>query len=164
MLQDSDPKDKLKNLVGITFNYSTTPSTDAEDFYPLVRLKQARKAVNHFSKKIQAEDQINIGHHLDQINVGRQSLLLTFMDKCYEHNVTRSPEEKWLTFVGYKSVWPADLTFTLKHVSKPSIQTLIYKRASELTTIKRSHSKMVHLRNNLLAAVISKDFKPLSYN
>jgi len=163
MLQDSDPKDKLKNL-GITFNYSTTPSTDAEEFYPLERLKLARKAVNHFSKKMQVEDQINIGHRLDQINVGRQSLPLAFMDKCYEHNGNRSPEEKGLTFGGCKSVWPADLPFTSKHVSKPSIQTLICKRLSKLTTIKRSHSKMVQLRNNLLVAVISIDSKPLSCN
>jgi len=41
IIQASDLKDNLENQ-GITCNNSTTASTDAEDFYPSVRLKLVR--------------------------------------------------------------------------------------------------------------------------
>jgi len=92
---------------------ATTPrqhqSIDAEDFYPSVRLKLVRKAVCHFSKNLPEEDQITIEHCLDLIKFGMQSTLLSFVDKCCEHDGDRDPEEKGLTIGGYESAWLADL-------------------------------------------------------
>jgi len=75
----------------------------------LVRLKPVRKAVCHFSKDLPEEDQITIEHCLDLIKFGMQSTLLTFVDKCYEHDGDRNPEEKGLTIGGHESAWLADL-------------------------------------------------------
>jgi len=108
IIQASDLKDNLENQ-GINCNNSTIVSTDAEDFYPSVRLKLVRKAVYHFSKNLPEEDQITIEHCLDLIKFGMQSTLLTFVDKCYEHDGDRDPEEKGLTIGGYESAWLADL-------------------------------------------------------
>ena len=38
-----------------------------------------------------------------------QSTLLTFVDKYYEYDGDRDPEEKGLTIGGYESAWLADL-------------------------------------------------------
>ena len=80
IIQASDLKDQLENR-GITCNNSTIASIDAENFYPSVRLKLVRKAVNHFSKNLPEEDQITMEHCLDLIKFGMQSTLLTFVDK-----------------------------------------------------------------------------------
>ena len=79
-------------------------SIDAEEFYPSVRLKLVRKAVKCSSKNSPEESQINIEHCLDLliIKFGMQSTLLTFVDKYYEHNGDRDPEEKGLTIGGYE--------------------------------------------------------------
>jgi len=108
IIQASDLKENLENQ-GITCNNSTIVSIDAEDFYPSVRLKLVRKAVYHFSKDLSEEDQITIEHCLDLIKFGIQSTLLTFVDKHYEYDGDRDPEEKGLTIGGYESAWLADL-------------------------------------------------------
>jgi len=102
IIQASDLKENLKNQ-GITCNNSTIVSMDAEDFYPSVRLKLVRKAVYHSSKDLPEEDQITIKHCLDLIKFGMQSTLLTFVDKYYEYDGDRDPEEKGLTIGGYES-------------------------------------------------------------
>jgi len=71
-IQASDLKENLENQ-GMTCNNSTTVPTDAEDFYPSVRLKLVRKAICHFSKDLPEEDQITIEHCLDLIKFGMQS-------------------------------------------------------------------------------------------
>jgi len=81
-------------------------STDAEDFYPSVRLKLVRKAVCHFSNNMSEEDQINIKHCLDLlvIKFGMLSTPHAFVDKCYEHDGDRdAAEEKGCTIGGYES-------------------------------------------------------------
>jgi len=83
-------------------------STDAEDFYPLARLKLVRTAVYHFSKELPEEDQITIEHCPDLIKFGMQSTLLAFVDKNYECDGDRDPEETELTIGGYESAWLAD--------------------------------------------------------
>jgi len=62
-----------------------------------------------FSKGLPEEDQITIEHCLDLIKFGMQSTLLTFVDKCYEHDGDRDPEENGLTIGGHESAWLADL-------------------------------------------------------
>jgi len=108
IIQASDLKDQLENR-GITCNNSTIVSIDAENFYPSVRLKLVRNAVNHFSENLPEEDQITIEHCLDLIKFGMQSTLLTFVDKYYEYDGDKDPEEKGLTIGGYESAWLADL-------------------------------------------------------
>jgi len=93
MIQALDLKENLENQ-GITCNNSMTASTDAEDFYPSVRLKLTRKAVCHFSKELSEEDQITIKHCPNLIKFGMQPNLLAFVDKSYECDSDIDPEEK----------------------------------------------------------------------
>ena len=97
-IEASDLKDNLEDQ-GIACNNSTIASTDAEDFYPSVRLKPVRKVVCHFSKIPLEEDQINIEHCWCAIKFGIQFALLTFTDKCYEHDGERDPKKKGLLLV-----------------------------------------------------------------
>jgi len=57
-------------------------------------MKQLRKAVYYFSKHLSEEDEINIEHCMDLIKFGMQSTLLAFVDKCYEYDGDKDPEEK----------------------------------------------------------------------
>jgi len=101
-IQASDLKESLENQ-GMTCNNYAIASTDAEDFYPLVRLKLVRTAVCHFSKELPEEDQITSKHCLDLIKFGMQSTLLVFVDKCHECDGDRDPGEKGLAIGGYES-------------------------------------------------------------
>mgnify|MGYP001787478984 FL=1 len=116
IIQASNLKEQLETL-GITCNNSTIVSIDAENFYPSVRLKLVRKAVYYFSRNLPEEDQINIEHCLDLIKFGMQHTLITFIDKYYEYDGDKNPEEKGLTIGGYESAWLADLvgSYILAH-------------------------------------------------
>jgi len=94
---------------GIACNNSTTSSTDAGDFSPLVKLKPVRKSTCHLSKQLPEEDQITIWHCLDLIKFGRQSTLLACVDKCHACFGGRDPEGKGPIFGGHESAWLADL-------------------------------------------------------
>jgi GIY-YIG catalytic domain len=108
IIQASDLKSKLENL-GITCNNSTIVSIDAVDYYPSIKFKLVKKAVHFFSENLQEDDQIKIEECLDMIKFGMSSTLLTFVDKYYEYDGDKNPEEKGLTIGGYESAWLADL-------------------------------------------------------
>ena len=74
-----------------------TALTDAEEFYPSVRLKSVLKTTKCFSQHLPEEDQINIKHCLCLIKFGIQSTALVFVDKCCECDCDRIPEQKGLT-------------------------------------------------------------------
>jgi len=107
-IQASDIQENLENQ-GIACNNSTKVSTEAENFYPLARLKLVRKAVCCFSKEA-PEDQINIKHSPDLIKFGMQSTQLAFVDKHCEHNGDRPRGKRAHHSVGRcESSWLADL-------------------------------------------------------
>ena len=69
---------------GITFFNSTPSSFDAVNFYPSVKLKLVRKAIEYYARDLTEEDQIKIEHCLEMIKFGMTSTLLNFVDKYYE--------------------------------------------------------------------------------
>ena len=82
---------------------------DAVNFYPSVKLKLVRKAIEYYARDLTEEDQIKIEHCLEMIKFGMTSTLLNFVDKYYEYDGEKDPEEKGLTIGGYESAWLADL-------------------------------------------------------
>jgi hypothetical protein len=108
IIQASDLKAKLETL-DIKERNSTVVSIDAVNFYPSIRFKLVKKAVYFFSKNLSEEDQMKIEECLDMIKFGMSSTLLTIVDKYYEYDGDKDPEEKGPTIGGYESAWLADL-------------------------------------------------------
>jgi len=80
----------------------TTASIDVGDSYPLPPVELVRKPVNHFSKNLSEEENINIKCYLDLIKFG--STPTAIVDKCHEHEGDRNPEKKGQTIGGHVSV------------------------------------------------------------
>ena len=108
IIQASDLKEEIEKL-GITSNNTTIVSIDAEAYYPSIKLKLVRKAIQHFSKGLKRKDRTTIEHCIDMIKFGMCNTLITFEDQYYEYDGGKDPEEKGLTIGGYESAWLADL-------------------------------------------------------
>ena len=108
IIQASDLKEKIEKM-GITSENSTIVSIDAEEFYPSIKFKLVKKAVNYFAKNLSKEDKNKIEQCLEMVKFGMSSTLLTFVDQYYEYDGEEDSENKGLTIGGYESAWFADL-------------------------------------------------------
>jgi GIY-YIG catalytic domain len=93
------------------------------------------------------------------VKFGMSSTLLTFIDKYYEYDGDKDPEEKGLTIGGYESAWLADLVgaYILANTQQHFNETKYYGlyRDDGIGVFKGqwSYEKIVHWRNNFQKAV-----------
>ena len=80
IIQASDLKEKIEKM-GITSENSTIVSIDAKEFYPSIKFKLVKKAVNYFAKNLPKEVQDKIEQCLEMVKFGMSSTLLTFVDQ-----------------------------------------------------------------------------------
>ena len=93
IIQASDLKRDIEKL-GITRHNTTIASIDAEAFYPSVRFKLVKKAVNFFAKGLKAEELTKINHCLDMIKFGMSNALVSFEGQHRECDGEKDPDEK----------------------------------------------------------------------
>ena len=108
IIQASDLKSQLEKLK-INSTHHTIISVDAKDFYPSVRFKLVKKAINYFSKTLPMSHKPTIEACLKLIQFGMKSTFLNFQERYYEYDGNQDPENRGLTIGGYESAWLADL-------------------------------------------------------
>ena len=87
----------------------TIVSIDAVDYYPSVRFKLVRKAIQYYCRTLPAEDRVKIQDCLELIKFGMASTLFSFQGQYYEYDGDQDPDERGLTIGGFESAWLADL-------------------------------------------------------
>ena len=100
-----------RNLEGLhlTAKNSTIASIDAKDYYPSVKFKLVKKAIEHFAKDLPEPGQTTINLALKMIQQGMNSTYLSFNGKYYLYDGDQQPDEKGLTIGGNESAWLSDV-------------------------------------------------------
>jgi hypothetical protein len=102
IIQESHAKSTLENLKHQK-NSHTIFSLDVESFYPSVTHNLVQITINCFGKTLQMKDKLMIRECLKLIHFGMGNTLITFEDKCFEHDGDRKVNKKGLTISGYES-------------------------------------------------------------
>ena len=88
---------------------TTIVSVDAKNYYPSIRYKLVKKAVEYFAKSLDTEKKNTIQLCLEMIKFGMGTTYLQFQDSYYEYDGDKVPDERGLTIGGYESAWLADM-------------------------------------------------------
>jgi GIY-YIG catalytic domain len=108
IIQASDLKERLEGF-DLSCNSCTIMSIDAQDYYPSVRFKLVRRAVEYYSQSLPAETREMIDTCLSMISFGMKSTLFTFQNRYFEYDGDAEVDNRGLTIGGYESAWLADL-------------------------------------------------------
>ena len=94
-----------------------------ENVYPSIKYALVEKAVDHFSKNMNTDENTTIKKCLEMLKFAMSSNILTFRGKYYEYNGEVPIEKRDLTIGGFESAWLADLTMAffikIKHGERP---------------------------------------------
>ena len=108
IIQASDLKETLEAM-NLHESECTLASIDAENYYPSVRFKLIRKAVNYSAAPLPAAKKRIIQDCLEMIQFGMRHTFLNFQGEHCEHDPWEDPEEKRLSIGAHESAWLADL-------------------------------------------------------
>jgi hypothetical protein len=106
--QASHLKTQIEEL-HLTPKTNTIISIDAQDYYPSIKFKLVKQAIDYFSAKLPQQDRIKIDMCLDMIKFGMSSTYIRFQDQYYEYDGAQDENERGLTIGGYESAWLSDI-------------------------------------------------------
>ena len=97
------------DTLNLTTSNCTIMSLAACAYYPSIRFKLVKKAIEFFAQDLMEEDRRIIEKALTMVQKGMNSTYLEYEGKCYLCDGEESPEDKALTIGGYESAWLSDV-------------------------------------------------------
>jgi hypothetical protein len=106
--QASHLKTQLEELQ-LTPRANTIISIDAQDYYPSIKFKLVKQAIDYFSSKLPQQDRLTIDMCLDMIKFGMSSTYFRFQDQYYKYDGDQDENKRGLTIGRYESAWLSDI-------------------------------------------------------